>query len=100
MQKNFTEQLLCSLLPIIRTNQNRSRRSLPVLYPSWNHSEGPRRRPLLAPTLRIRLLPGPRGGFLTVYILAPVVGAVLGGGLYDRLLRPALPEPCPEKGVP
>jgi glycerol uptake facilitator protein len=36
-------------------------------------------------------LPGQRGtGFLTVYILAPILGAVLGGGLYVRLLRPAL----------
>jgi glycerol uptake facilitator protein len=35
-------------------------------------------------------LPGPRGlGFLTVYILAPMVGAIVGAGLYDRLLRPA-----------
>ncbi len=39
-------------------------------------------------------LPGPRGlGFLTVYILAPTVGAALGGGLYSRLLRPTLPAP-------
>jgi glycerol uptake facilitator protein len=39
-------------------------------------------------------LPGPRGlGFLTVYILAPTVGAVAGGGLYLRLLRPHFPEP-------
>ena len=27
-------------------------------------------------------IPGPRGGFFTIYILAPSVGAVLGGGLY------------------
>ena len=34
----------------------------------------------------------PRGtGFLTVYILSPTVGAVLGGGLYTRVLRPLLP---------
>jgi glycerol uptake facilitator protein len=41
-------------------------------------------------------LPGPRGaGFFTVYILAPIIGATAGGGLYTRLLRPrgaALPE--------
>jgi glycerol uptake facilitator protein len=38
-------------------------------------------------------MPGIRSpGFLTVYILAPVVGAVLGGGLYVRILRPALPR--------
>ena len=33
-------------------------------------------------------IPGPNGsGFFTVYILAPVLGAVLGGGLYTRVLR-------------
>jgi glycerol uptake facilitator len=38
-------------------------------------------------------LPGPRGtGFLTVYLVAPVIGALLGGGLYERILRPSLPE--------
>jgi glycerol uptake facilitator protein len=35
-------------------------------------------------------IPGPNGhGFFTVYILAPTLGAVLGGGVYDLLLRPA-----------
>src|SRR5262249_42866969 len=34
-------------------------------------------------------LPGPNGsGFFTVYILAPTLGAVLGGGLYTRVLHP------------
>ena len=34
-------------------------------------------------------IPGPNGhGIITVYILAPILGAVLGGGLYDKLLRP------------
>jgi Glycerol uptake facilitator and related permeases (Major Intrinsic Protein Family) len=36
-------------------------------------------------------MPGPNGsGFFTVYILAPIVGAVAGGGVYELLLRPAL----------
>jgi glycerol uptake facilitator protein len=35
--------------------------------------------------------PGPRGGWFTVYILAPVIGALLGGGLY-RLVTPLLPR--------
>jgi glycerol uptake facilitator protein len=43
-------------------------------------------------------IPGPRGaGFLTVYIVAPILGAVLGGGLYLRVLRPHLPA-VEEKG--
>ena len=42
-------------------------------------------------------LPGPRGlGFLTVYILAPVVGALLGACLYDMVLRPAYPRDTPD----
>ncbi len=36
-------------------------------------------------------IPGPRGGWFTVYILAPMVGALIGGGVYrvvaSRLLR-------------
>ncbi len=27
-------------------------------------------------------IPGPRGGWLTVYILAPILGAIIGGGIY------------------
>lgn len=43
-------------------------------------------------------IPGPRGlGFLTVYIIAPTVGAVLGGGLYLHLLRPHMPDRAAEK---
>lgn len=38
-------------------------------------------------------IPGPNGhGFFTVYILAPTLGAVVGGGLYERILRNFLPE--------
>lgn len=34
-------------------------------------------------------LPGPNGrGFFTVYILAPLAGALAGGGSYERLIRP------------
>lgn len=39
-------------------------------------------------------IPGPRGGFFTVYILAPTLGAVLGGAVYLGLVRPSLPEPA------
>jgi len=36
-------------------------------------------------------LPGPRAGFW-VYILGPCIGAPLGGGAYEVLIRPGLPE--------
>jgi glycerol uptake facilitator protein len=43
-------------------------------------------------------LPGPRGlGFLTVYIIAPVLGACAGGFVYLTLLRPGLPALEPER---
>jgi glycerol uptake facilitator len=33
-------------------------------------------------------LPGPRGtGFLTVYVIAPILGAIIGSGLYSQLLQ-------------
>jgi glycerol uptake facilitator protein len=35
-------------------------------------------------------IPGPRGGFFTVYILSPVLGAMVGAGLYQLLLRGGL----------
>lgn len=39
-------------------------------------------------------LPGPTPtGFLTVYIVAPLIGAVLGAQLYDLVLRPSVSPP-------
>ena len=39
-------------------------------------------------------IPGPNGvGFLTVYIIAPIVGAVLGAGLYEVIIRKSFVEP-------
>lgn len=35
-------------------------------------------------------IPGPRGGFFTVYILAPIVGGLLGAAGYEFLLHPAM----------
>jgi glycerol uptake facilitator protein len=32
-------------------------------------------------------IPGPRGGFFVVYILAPILGSLLGAGLYEFLSR-------------
>jgi glycerol uptake facilitator protein len=39
-------------------------------------------------------IPGPRGGFFTVYILSPVLGAVFGAGVYQWLVRRHLPHPA------
>ncbi len=36
-------------------------------------------------------------GTFTVYLIAPVVGAILGGGFYHYLIRPALPALMEEK---
>lgn len=39
-------------------------------------------------------IPGPNGiGMFTVYILAPTLGAVAGGGIYEQWLRHYLPSP-------
>jgi glycerol uptake facilitator protein len=37
-------------------------------------------------------IPGRGMGFLTAYIIAPILGAIAGGLLYLRVLRPALPS--------
>jgi glycerol uptake facilitator protein len=58
---------------------------------------GPRIFAALAGWGRIAL-PGPRGtGTFTVYLLAPLLGAVLGGGFYRCLLQPALAAPADER---
>lgn len=36
-------------------------------------------------------IPGPRGGFFTVYILSPILGALVGAAVYQYLLRPNMP---------
>jgi len=33
-------------------------------------------------------IPGPRGGFFTVYVLAPLLGALAGAGVYSFVIRP------------
>ncbi|MCC9605023.1 aquaporin [Blastopirellula sp. JC732] len=39
-------------------------------------------------------IPGPNGsGMVTVYIIAPIVGSILGCGVYQKLLRPFVLEP-------
>jgi MIP family channel proteins len=36
-------------------------------------------------------IPGPRGGFFTVYVLAPTLGAIVGAAAWQYLIRPGLP---------
>ncbi len=50
---------------------------------------GPRLFSCLAGWGRIAI-PGPRGGFFTVYILSPVLGALAGAAAYEFLLHPAM----------
>lgn len=48
-------------------------------------------------------IPGPRGGFFTVYILAPIIGALIGGAVWEFLSRPAAapaPQPAPSASIP
>lgn len=45
-------------------------------------------------------IPGPRGGFLTVYVLAPLVGALAGAALYRFVLGPAMPVAAQTPAVP
>ncbi len=44
-------------------------------------------------------IPGPRGGFFSVYILAPVVGAVVGASLYEALIGFGLKQKTQEKDM-
>lgn len=44
-------------------------------------------------------IPGPNGiGVLTVYIVAPILGAIAGGGIYENWLRRWLPAPSKTAG--
>lgn len=45
-------------------------------------------------------IPGPNGhGFFTVYIVAPIVGAVIGAGVYQLLIRESVQATSFEKGT-
>ena len=71
--------LICVLAPLTQAGFNPARDFGPRLFAWW------------AGWGEIAL-PGPNGsGFFTVYILAPIAGAIVGGGLYARLIQPCLP---------
>ena len=64
----------------------------PITQGGWNPARdlGPRIVAFLAGWDSIAI-PGPRDGFW-VYIAGPLVGGLVGGGLYDWLIRPAMSE--------
>lgn len=71
----LTVSILISLLaPLTQAGLNPARDFGPRLF-SWFAGWG-----------RIAI-PGPRGGFFTVYILSPIVGALIGGGLHGVVIR-------------
>lgn len=67
----------------------------PITQAGWNPARdfGPRLVAVLAGYGSIAI-PGPQGGFW-IYIVGPMLGAVCGGGLYERLIGPLLPRKRP-----
>lgn len=67
----------------------------PITQAGWNPARdfGPRLVALAAGYGSIAV-PGPHGGFW-IYIVGPLLGGLVGGGLYERLLRPLLPRNLP-----
>jgi glycerol uptake facilitator protein len=79
--------LICVLAPLTQACFNPAR------------DFGPRLFAYLAGWGRVAL-PGPRPtGFFTVYILSPIVGAIVGIGFYRTLFRPAFLRTVEEGSV-
>ena len=70
----------------------------PITQAGWNPARdfGPRLVAILAGYGSIAI-PGPQGGFW-IYIVGPLLGGVIGGLAYDRLIGPCLPR-RPRSGV-
>jgi glycerol uptake facilitator-like aquaporin len=70
----------------------------PLTQAGWNPARdfGPRIAALVAGYGSIAI-PGPRGGFW-IYIVGPMIGAVVGGLLYERVVCPLLAVTAPPAG--
>jgi MIP family channel proteins len=67
----------------------------PITQAGWNPARdfGPRLVAVLAGYGSIAI-PGPQGGFW-IYVIGPLLGGIVGGGLYERMIRPLLPRTAP-----
>src|SRR6185436_15572072 len=67
----------------------------PLTQAGWNPARdfGPRIAALAAGYGAIAI-PGPHGGFW-IYIVGPLIGGLVGGALYERLIGPLLPRKRP-----
>jgi glycerol uptake facilitator protein len=71
----------------------------PATQAGWNPARdfGPRIVAFFAGWGEVAI-PGPRAGFW-VYIVGPMIGAPLGGLIYDRVIRPGLPPDTPTEAA-